>query len=264
MSYHSIEHDGHVYVGPAEYEREDQTATLALFMDMTDAAALHPDNPVAAQDYILQKLPTPTAENPSYARLEQRRHAAALHRTFKSAWAAHARELRPKLPPHQVKKPEPLPEKLIPGQRVEMINPDTGEIVTVIVPPSQAEPEPEPTVNPAAVQLNAARNHCYEKLTSYARQLQTLESAEDTDLVAEALRQVEARKNAIKTVKRQSVQLRGYYDVLELAAAAHSRHPDITSVEAIIQAEGIDVRAHGLTFKKLREFLDAFAPGAAV
>ncbi|MFD7063493.1 hypothetical protein [Streptomyces sp. NPDC059906] len=264
MSYHVIEHEGQVFVGPAEYEREDQAAALALFIDMTDAAALHTDNAVAAQDYIRHKLPAPTADNPAYVGLEQRRHAAALQRSFKNAWAAHARDQRgPKLPPHKVREPKPLPEKLIPGQRVEMIHPETGEIMTVVVPPDQSVPEQEPKVNPVAVQLNAARSHCYEKLNSFARQLQSLEEAEDTDLVAEALRQVEERKNTIKTVKRQSVQMRGYYDVLELAAAAQPRHPDTTSVEEIIRAEKVDVRAHGLTYKRLREFLSAFSLAAA-
>ncbi|GHE11033.1 hypothetical protein [Streptomyces alanosinicus] len=230
---------------------------------MTDATALHTDNPVEAQNYIRRKLPSPTADTPAYAGLEQRRHAAALHRSFKSAWAAHARDQRgPQLPPHKVREPQPLPEKLIPGQRVEMIHPETGEIMTVIVP-GQPEPEQEPKVNAIAVQLNAARSHCYEKLSGYARQLHCLEEAEDTDLVAEAVRQIEERKNTIKTVKRQSIQMRGYYDVLELAAAAQPRHPDITSVEEIIRAEKIDVRIHGLTYKKLREFLAAFAPSAA-
>jgi hypothetical protein len=114
-----------------------------------------------------------------------------------------------------------------------------------------------------AVQLNAARSHCYEKLSSYARQLQSLEEGEDTDLVAEALRRVEERKNKIKQVRRDSVQMRSYFDVLELAAAAHSRYLDTATVEDIVRAEGIDVRAHGLTYKKLREFLTVFAPQAA-
>ncbi|MEU9797090.1 hypothetical protein AB0E27_42225 [Streptomyces sparsogenes] len=233
-------------------------------MDMSDAAALHPNNPAGAQEYIRSKMPRPTAENAAYAEIEMRRLAAALHRGFKTAWAAHARDQRgPKLPPYKVNEPKPLPEKLIPGQRVDMVDPQTGEVVSVIVPPEQNPSGQEPKVNPVAVQLNAARTHCFEQLNSYERQLQSLESAEDTDLVAEALRQVEERKNMIKDVRRRAVQMRGYFDVLELAAAAHPRHPDTASVEDIIRAEKIDLRTHGLTYKKLREFLAAFAPQAA-
>ncbi|MEU2718052.1 hypothetical protein [Streptomyces sp. NPDC007205] len=72
----------------------------------------------------------------------------------------------------------------IPGQRVKMVDPDTGEIKEVIVPP-QPPVDDEPKVNTTAVQLNAARTHCYEQLSSLARRLESLASVKDSDLVAE-------------------------------------------------------------------------------
>ncbi|GGZ22295.1 hypothetical protein GCM10010300_77540 [Streptomyces olivaceoviridis] len=262
MSYHTIEHQGTVYAGPSEYEREDQEAALALFMDMYDASALYPNNPVAVVEYIRSKMPMPTSDNAAYAEIELIRHLTTLVRQFKSAWAARARDERgPQLPPHQVDKPEPLPEKLVPGQRVNMVDPETGEIKEVIVPP-QSTVDDEPKVNPTAVQLNAARSHCYEQLSSLARRLESLAQVKDSDLVAEAMRKVKECDDTIKSLNRQSKQIRGYYDVLELVAAAHPRYPEAATVEDIVQAEAIDLRAHGLSRKKLREFLAVFSSTA--
>ncbi|MFI9176088.1 hypothetical protein [Streptomyces lincolnensis] len=264
MSYHTIEHQGTVYAGPSEYEREDQEAALALFMDMYDASALYPNNPAAVVEYIRGKLPKPTSDNAAYAEIELIRHLTTLVRQFKAAWAARARDERgPQLPPHKVDKPEPLPEKLVPGQRVEMVDPKSGEVIEVIVPP-QAQADDEPKVNTTAVQLNAARSHCYEQLGSLARRLESLALIKDSDLVAEAMRKVKECDDTIRSINRQSKQMRGYFDVLELVAAAHPRHPEGASVEDIVQAEAIDLRAYGLSRRKLREFLAAFASAGQV
>lgn len=264
MSYHTIEHQGTVYAGPSEYEREDQEAALALFMDMYDASSLYPNNPVAVVEYLRGKMPKPTSDNAAYAEIELVRHLSTLVRQFKAAWAARARDERgPQLPPHQVDKPEPLPEKLVPGQRVNMVDPDTGEIVEVIVPP-QVSPDDEPKVNPTAVQLNAARSHCYEQLSSLARRLESLAQIKDSDLVAEAMRKVKECDDTIRALNRQSKQLRGYYDVLELVATAHPRYPEGASVEEIVAGEAIDLRAYGLSRRKLREFLGHFSSSGQV
>ncbi|MDQ0904625.1 hypothetical protein QFZ22_000610 [Streptomyces canus] len=263
MSYHTIEHEQAVYTGPSEYEREDQDAALALFMDMYDANALYPNNPVGVVQYMRNKMPTPTSDNAAYAEIELTRHLSGLYRQFKAAWAARARDERgPQLPPHKVDKPEPLPEKLIPGQRVDMVDPNSGEIVEVIVPPEAPARQEEPKVNVTAVQLNAARSHCYEQLNSFARRLESLAQFKDTDVVADAMRRVKECEDTMRNLKRQSKQMRGYFDVLELVAAAHAKYPETANVEDIVKAEEIDLRAHGLTRRKLREFLAAFSPTA--
>ncbi|MEU2718053.1 hypothetical protein [Streptomyces sp. NPDC007205] len=73
------------------------------------------------------------------------------------------------------------------------------------------------------------------------------------------MRKVKECDDTIKSLNRQSKQIRGYYDVLELVATAHPRYPEAATVEDIIQAEAIDLRAHGLSRRKLREFLAVFS-----
>jgi hypothetical protein len=46
-------------------------------------------------------------------------------------------------------------------------------------------------------------------------------------------------------------------------AAAHPKYPDVQSVEDIVRGEKIDLAAHGLNYKKLREFLAAFTLAVA-
>ncbi|MEU7154597.1 hypothetical protein AB0B15_42320 [Streptomyces sp. NPDC045456] len=261
MSYHAISHEGSDLVGPSEYEREDQEAARALFLDVHDAFALYPNNQVGVVDYLVKKLPKIGADDAPYARIEQLRHLTALYRSFKAAYAAHARDQHgPKVPPHKVKEPEPLPEKLIPGQRVEMVDPDTGELITVIVP-EPAKPGDEPKTDLVAVVLNAARTYCYEQLQRNERQLATLDG--DRDIVEEAKRRAKEHRDMIKTINRDSVQLRKFYDVLELVAQSKDKYPEGTSVEDIVAGEKIDLASYALNRKKLREFLEQFGFGKA-
>ncbi|MFJ2175875.1 hypothetical protein ACIOHE_23655 [Streptomyces sp. NPDC087851] len=261
MTYHLISHEGSNFVGPSEYEREDQDAALALFLDVHDALSLHPNNQAGVVDYLMKKLPKIGAKDAPYARIEQMRHLTSLYRSFKSAYAAHARDQHgPKLPPHKVKQPEPLPEKLVPGQRVEMADPKTGELVTVIVP-EPAKPDDEPKTDLIAVVLNAARTYCFDQLQRYERQLTTLEN--DSDIVEEAKRKAKEHRDTIRSISRDAVQLRKFYDVLELVAQSKGKHPEGTSVEAIVAAEKINLADHALNRKKLREFLERFGFGTA-
>ncbi len=265
MSFHVIKHKGTEYVGPSDYEREDQEAALALFIDMSAATAAYPNNPQGVVDHMLRKMPKPTHENPAYARNEQARHWAASYRAFKAAYSAHAKHQRgPKLPPHHVNAPTPLPEKLIPGQRVEMVDPDTGELRTVIVPPEAPGTDQAPPVDHVAVQLNAALSHCFETMNRNARQAEVLKEAADDEVLAEAARNAKEAREKAKGIDRQNIQLRNYYDVLNLVAAARPRYLDGKSgVEEIVRAEKISLLDHGLNYKKLREFIAAFDPRVA-
>ncbi len=212
-------------------------------------------------DYLKRKQPRIGPEDAPYASVEQVRYLTSLYRSFKSAYAAHARDQQgPKLPPHKVKQPEPLPEKLVPGQRVEMADPETGELKTVIVP-EPAKPDDEPKTDLIAVGLNAARTYCFDQLQRYERQLVTLEN--DTDIVEEAKRKAKEHRDTIRSINRDAVQLRSFYDVLELVARSKVRHPEGTSVEAIVAAEKISLTDHALNRKKLREFLERFGFGTA-
>ncbi|MFF1420023.1 hypothetical protein [Streptomyces sp. NPDC058280] len=261
MTYHLISHEGSNLVGPSDYEREDQEETRALFLDVHDAFSLSPNNPVGVVDYLDKKQPKIGNDAPPYARTERLRYLTSLYRSFKSAYAAHARDQQgPKLPPHKVKQPEPLPEKLVPGQRVEMVDPETGELKTVIVP-EPTKPDDEPKTDLIAVGLNAARTYCFDQLQRYERQLATLEN--DSDIVEEAKRKAQEHRDTIKSINRDSVQLRRFYDVLELVAQRKEKHPEGTSVETIVAAEKINLADHALNRKKLREFLERFGFGAA-
>lgn len=260
-AYHVISHKGSDLVGPSDYEREDQGVTLVLFQDVSDAFAMHPNNQAGVVGYLMTKMPRIGAEDAPYARIEQQRYLTGLYRAFKAAYAAHARDQHgPKLPPHKVSEPQPLPEKLIPGQRVEMVDPDTGELKIVIVP-EPVTPGDQPKTDLIAVALNAARTYCFEQLQRYERQLATLEN--DSDIVEEAKRRAKDHRDTIRTINRDSVQLRNFYDVLERVAQSKEKYTEGTSVEDIVIGEKIDLTNHALNRKKLREFLDRFGFGKA-
>ncbi|MFF3558239.1 hypothetical protein ACFYXL_33050 [Streptomyces tsukubensis] len=265
MSFHVItDETGTEWVGPADYERADQVAVLPLFRDWSDAFALHPNNQAGAVAYMLNRMPRPTARDASYAQYEQERHFTNGYRAFKASYASHARHKEgPKPPPQQVDAPVPLPEAVIPGQRKEMMDPETGELVTAVVLPEKPDPETAPQVDPIAVLVNAARSHCFETITRNGRHMTALEQAGDRDAVAAAMRQEKERKDQLRDLTRETRRLRGYFDVLELVAAAHPRYPAAQSVEEIVRAEQVDLSAHGLNYKKLREFLAAFSTTVA-
>ncbi|MGW4839670.1 hypothetical protein [Streptomyces globisporus] len=113
-----------------------------------------------------------------------------------------------------------------------------------------------------AVQINGARTFCFEELGRSNRQTKLLEASLERDDMAEALRREKETQNQLKELGRNMVRVRGYYDVLQLVAEAHPRHPGVQSIEHVVRAEKIDLQPFGLKYKKLREFVADFAPQA--
>ncbi|MER6499199.1 hypothetical protein ABT218_07340 [Streptomyces sp. NPDC001455] len=265
MSFHVIKDNGTDYVGPAEYERAHQGRTLTYFRDWSDALALHPKSPGSAVEYMMARMPKPRSQDAPYARDVMERYLTLEHRQFRSAYAAHARHQEgPKPPPERIKDPTLLPESVIPGQRKEMIDPDTGEITTVVVPPEASQPDQTPQIDSIAVAINGALAHLYQSITSKSRQADSLEQGSSSEALEEEIRRSKQMREQVRTLRREVRSERGYFDVLELVRDTRTKHPDAKTTEEIVRAEGIDLSTHGLNYKKLREFVAAFQPKAQV
>ncbi|WP_329595823.1 hypothetical protein OG195_44390 (plasmid) [Streptomyces sp. NBC_01362] len=265
MSFHVIKDKDTEYVGPAEYERAHQGRTLTYFRDWSDALALYPKSTGSAVEYMMARLPKPRSQDAPYARDVMERYLTLEHRQFRSAYAAHARHKEgPKPPPEQIKDPTLLPESVIPGQRKEMVDPDTGEVKTVFVQPETSQQDQTSQIDPIAVAINGALAHLYTSITSKSRQADSLEQGSSSEVMEEEMRRSKQMREQARTLRREVRSERGYFDVLGLVRDARPKHPDATTTEDIVRAEGIDLTAHGLNYKKLREFVAAFQPKVQV
>ncbi|MFD7206276.1 hypothetical protein [Streptomyces sp. NPDC059893] len=256
MNFHTITYQGKTYFGPPEYAREDQEEAGVLFRDMLNATTLHPNNPAGVTAYMVKQMLKPGVTCAPYAEAELMRHLQRLERQFRAAYAAHSRhESGPTPPPPPITEPTHIPEKIVPGQRKELVDPNTGEVITVMVPADQAQSTEPVTVDNVAVVINAARTYCYETRQDNERRIHALS---DLKIMEEARRHDREVKNERTKLSRHSAQLAKFNELLDLVAAARPKHDEDTSVESIVRAEEFDIRSFGLTYRKLREFLQRF------
>ncbi|WP_420037757.1 hypothetical protein ACN2WE_40855 [Streptomyces sp. cg28] len=260
-NFHLIARGGVELAGPPEYARADQDDAWALFKAVSEASVTSTNSAHDMVDHLVSKS-TQGLIGASWVETELRNHFTQLVRKFRTAWAAHARSLAgttDPTPPTLLKEPDRLPEHLVPGQRKEVVDPQTGELITVIVPveaPSGPEPVKTDTV---AVQINAALQHCYTRQQENNRIIATIAGL---DVMAEARIKARETRAESRRALRENIRVAKYAELIDLAKAARPKYPEDTSVEEILRGEEIDIKAFGLSYRKLREFLVGLSCGA--
>ncbi|MCX5079002.1 hypothetical protein OG321_42150 [Streptomyces sp. NBC_00424] len=255
MSFHTITYQGVDYLGPSEYDKADQEEALLLFQQMAQAHTANPDDTVGQVAYLMKCIDFPLQPTARWAKEEMRVHLKDRVKRFAAAYRAKAKYDAGLGGPQQgIKPPETIPVNF-PGQRKEMVDPDTGELKTVFV---ADEPTNSPTPDALAVALNAAGADLYERDTRLRHEEESLGRASMSEELAAVERRHAENRERASEIKKERKQLAGYSALVEKLKSVRADHPEVMEAVDIIRAQGWDLKVYNLTLRKVREFMGRY------